>query len=64
MGSMAPKEGALGGLRPVSGSLFWDAVSPTRILPYFGLDEWGEEGHMGKVIGYLLTVTEPIVTVT
>lgn len=64
MGSMAPKEGGLGSLYPLSGSLFWDVVSPTRILHYFGLDEWGEEGHTGKVIGYLLIVTEPMVTVT
>ena len=55
MGVMASKKEGLGSLRPASGSLFWDVVSPTKILPYFGLDEWGEEGHMGRIIECLLS---------
>lgn len=52
---MALKGEGLESLCPAPGSLFWDLVSPARILPYFGLEEWGEDGHIGRVIEYLLS---------
>lgn len=55
---MTPKEEGLESLVSIWDPVnpwFRDVLNPTRILPYPVLDEWGENGHMGREIGYLLS---------